>query len=52
MFWHNLDNISNLRNEMENIHEWFVYNSGKTNLDEFQFIAPPPPPPSPKLKVL
>ena len=27
---------------MENIHEWFVYNSGKTNLGEFQFIAPPP----------
>ena len=30
---------------MENIDEWFVYNSGKTNLDEFQFIAPPLPPP-------
>ena len=35
----NLDNIfSNLIQDMENVYEWFVYNSMKANPDKFQFI--------------
>ena len=35
----NLDNIfSNLIQDMENVYEWFVYNSLKVNPDKFQFI--------------
>ena len=35
----NLDNIfSNLIQDMENVYEWFVYNSMKVNPDKFQFI--------------
>ena len=34
-----LDNIfSNLIQDMENVYEWFVYNSMKANPDKFQFI--------------
>ena len=35
----NLDNkFSNLTKDMENVYEWFVYNSIKANPDKFQFI--------------
>ena len=35
----NLENVfANLINDMENIHEWFVYNSMRANPDKFQFI--------------
>ena len=35
----NLDNIfSNLTQDMENVYEWFVYNSMKANPDKFPFI--------------
>ena len=35
----NLDNIfSNLIQDVENVYEWFVYNSMKVNPDKFQFI--------------
>ena len=35
----NLDNIfSNLIQDVENVYEWFVYNSMKANPDKFQFI--------------
>ena len=36
----NLDNIfSNLIQDMENVYQWFAYNSVKANLDKFQFIT-------------
>ena len=35
----NLDNIfSDLIQDMENVYEWFVYNSLKVNPNKFQFI--------------
>ena len=35
----NLDNVfSNLIQDMENVYEWFVYNSIKANPNKFQFI--------------
>ena len=35
----NLDNIfSNLTQDMENVYEWFLYNSMKANPDKFPFI--------------
>ena len=35
----NLDNIfSKLIQDMENVYEWFVYNSMKENRYKFQFI--------------
>ena len=37
----NLDNIfSNLMQDIENVYEWFVYNSVKANPDQFHFIIP------------
>ena len=36
----NLENIfSNLIQDMENVYEWFVFNSLQTNPDKFQFIT-------------
>ena len=35
----NLDNIfSNHTQDMQNVYEWFVYNSMKANPDKFHFI--------------
>ena len=35
----NLDNIfSNLTQDMQNVYEWFVYNSVKANTNKFQLI--------------